>query len=241
MREWLLKNYLPYGAYAYSIAVTAYFDHILEQALKDCVPQIVILGAGYDSRTYRFSALIGETRIFEVDDRATQQRKQELLQRANVPAPRQLTYVPVCDTSSTLEDLLFKAGFDRERLSLFVCEGITYFLPPAEIDEIFNFIKQNSPAGSMVCFDYKSIPPGMSDQGGMNELKEMFGSASAAEPAGFAIEDGKTGVFLAERELMTLEHLTADELEKRYLTFRDGSLAGKVPALYCIAYASLAG
>ncbi len=240
MREWLLKNYLPYGAYAYSIAATAYFDHIVEQALKDNVPQIVILGAGYDSRPYRFSAHIGETRIFEVDDHATQQRKQELLLQANVPVPRQLTYVPVSDTDSTLEYLLFKAGFDKERLSLFVCEGVTYYLPPAEVDEIFNFIKLNSPAGSMICFDYKSVSPGMPDQGGMTEFKDIFQSASV-EPAGFAIEEGKTGVFLAERDLMTLEHLTADELEKRYLTLRDGSLVGKVPARYCITYASLAG
>src|ERR1035441_8737137 len=55
IKEWLIKNYFPYGVYAYSIARTAYFDHIVQQALRDNIPQIVFLGAEYDSRPYRYS------------------------------------------------------------------------------------------------------------------------------------------------------------------------------------------
>jgi methyltransferase (TIGR00027 family) len=84
-RDWLLKNYLPKGVYAYTIARTAYFDHVVEQALREGVPQIVILGAGYDSRPYRFATLMGKTRIFELDELQTLQRKQKKLQQAEYP------------------------------------------------------------------------------------------------------------------------------------------------------------
>jgi hypothetical protein len=40
-------------------------------------------------------------------------------------------------------------------------------------------------------------------------------------------------------EFIILEHLTAEELERKYLTLRDGSSVGKVPAQHCIVYASV--
>jgi len=241
IRDWLVRNYLPYGVYAYAIARTAYFDHIMEQALRDNIPQIVILAAGYDSRPYRFRELIGKTRIFELDDEATQKRKRELLKQANIPIPEQVTYVPVADDNETLENILPGAGFDGKKLTLFIFEGISYYLQPSEVDEIFNFIKTHSPAGSSVCFDYGCISPGGPATGEADDLPQIMAPAGSAETTLFGIEEGKSGIFLAKRELMTLEHLTAEELEKRFLTLRDGSLAGRVPARFCVVYASLSG
>jgi O-methyltransferase involved in polyketide biosynthesis len=40
------------GGYEYFIARTAYFDAVVKQALHDHVPQIVFLGAGYDTSGY---------------------------------------------------------------------------------------------------------------------------------------------------------------------------------------------
>lgn len=48
-----LNGVLP-GLNEYMIARTAYFDRLFLDALKDKTPQIVLLGAGYDSRAYRF-------------------------------------------------------------------------------------------------------------------------------------------------------------------------------------------
>jgi len=55
------------GMYEYIIARTAYFDFIVEQALRENISQIVLLGAGYDTRAYRFNDLIDKTKIFELD------------------------------------------------------------------------------------------------------------------------------------------------------------------------------
>ncbi|MDR0476802.1 MAG: class I SAM-dependent methyltransferase [Desulfobulbaceae bacterium] len=53
------------GLFPYLIARTAYFDRIFLDALRDGVGQIVILGAGFDSRAYRYRVQGSETRIFE--------------------------------------------------------------------------------------------------------------------------------------------------------------------------------
>jgi len=238
-REWLLKNYLPHGVYAYTIARTAYFDHIVEEGLRENVPQIVILGAGYDSRPYRFANLVGETRIFELDDIQTQQRKQNLLKQANISIPEKLAYAPLSYETPLLRENLAGAGFNEEKQTLFVWEGATYYLSADEVDNVFSFIKTYTPSGSAVCFDYKSISSESSGSGGENELPETMKSAFAADSVEFGIEEGKAGTFLAERDFLIVEHLTAEEMGKRYLTLRDGASAGKIPARHCIAYASL--
>ena len=239
IREWLLNNYLPHGVYAYTIARTAYFDHIVEQGLRENVPQIVILGAGYDSRPYRFADLIGETRIFELDNIQTLQHKQKLLQQANIPIPKNVAFAPLSYDTELIMGNLVGAGFDVGKQTLFIWEGATYFLSAEAVDNIFSFIKSRMPAGRAVCFDYKSISSESSGSGGENELAESMKSAIAADSVEFGIEEGKAGTFLAERDFLIVEQLTASEMEKRYLTLRDGSSAGKVPPRHCIAYASL--
>lgn len=238
-REWLLKNYLPNGVYAYTIARTAYFDHIFEQALRERVPQIVIIGAGYDSRPYRFADRAGDTRIFELEDIHTLQRKQKVLQQANIPVPETLAYAPLDYEPRQLGENLAGAGFDCEKQTLFIWEGATYYLSAEDVDNTLSFIRKQTPAGSTICFDYNGISSQTSGPGEENELPQTVSSGFAAGSVAFGIEDGKAGVFLAERDFLIVEHLTAEEMEKRYLTLRDGSSAGKVPARHCIAYASL--
>jgi methyltransferase (TIGR00027 family) len=241
IKEWLTKNYFPDGVYEYSIALTAYFDHMVEQALRENIPQIVFLGAGYDSRPYRFSELAGETRIFELDDGDTQQRKRELLRLANIPIPKRLTYAALSFNRETLEDIMFKAGFDKDQRSLFIWEGSTYNLSSGDVDDTLRFIHANSPAGSTICFDYNILPAEMAEAGMSDEMKEIIPSAISSEHLQFGIEEKKIGAFLAERDFIIIEHLTAEEMERKYLTLNDGSLAGKVPARHCIAYAAVFG
>jgi len=54
-RAWVLHNRVAPGAYEFMIARTAFFDQIVEQALEENIGQVVLLGAGYDSRPYRFA------------------------------------------------------------------------------------------------------------------------------------------------------------------------------------------
>jgi methyltransferase (TIGR00027 family) len=54
----MIKKAIPKGMYEYVIARTKYFDRIFIEAVKKNSIQIVFLGAGYDSRSYRFHPLI---------------------------------------------------------------------------------------------------------------------------------------------------------------------------------------
>ena len=57
------------GSYEYVTARTRCFDDLFIQAVKKNIPQIIFLGAGYDTRSLRFQEVLGETQVFELDVR----------------------------------------------------------------------------------------------------------------------------------------------------------------------------
>jgi methyltransferase (TIGR00027 family) len=240
-RQWLRNNFLPPGAYEYIIARTAYFDGVVEQALRENIPQIVFLGAGYDSRAYRFKDLINETRIFELDIHPTQKRKREILHRENVSIPEQLTYVSINFNTDTMEGVLSPAGFEKGKKTLFIWEGVTYYMLPSAVDDTLRFIRYGSPPGSMVCFDYNALSDRMADAYGVREMAEFMKSQNPEEPIQFGIREGEIESFLSERGFRIVDHLTAEEMERKYLTLPNGSFLGKVPAIQCFARAEVTG
>jgi methyltransferase (TIGR00027 family) len=227
------------GGYEYFLARTAYLDAVVEQALRGNIPQIVFLGAGYDTRSFRFGALIQDTRIFELDSPATQQHKRFLLEQAHIVIPGQLTFIPIDFTKDRMADRLFQAGYARDKKTLFIWEGVSYYLPPQTVDDTLSFVRLNSPAGSILCFDY--MISDTADRFGAQQARTAMQTMYTAEPLQFDLEEGQAAAFLAERGFQIVEHLTADDLQKRYLTLRDGSLAGRVLDLFGLVQASVLG
>jgi methyltransferase (TIGR00027 family) len=239
IRNWVLKNKIDPGAYEYMIARTTFFDDVVKQALRTNFPQIIFLGAGYDTRPYRFKELIQGTQIFELDAQPTQERKKETLRQAGVDIPEQVVFVPINFETDSLEDVLFGKGFNRDQKSLFVWEGVTYYLTAEAVDATLNFIRSNSSTGSYVCFDYASLSAEAFNDGGVQKIRQRMKSRYASEPTRFGITQGKLDSFLSERGYSVVDHLTANDMQLRYLTLRDGSSIGKVPPLFCFVQASV--
>jgi len=236
-REWFVTKYLPPGMYYGLLARTAWFDGLVEKALGENIPQIVFLGAGYDSRPYRFASSIKDTRLFELDAPLTQERKKVMLERAGIAVPDCLTYIPIDFTRNTLKDALVTAGFQQGQNTLYVWEGVTYYLPAETIDDTLCFIREISPPGSTVCFDYYSTFPGSDEAYGVRELHEFMKTSSPGEPMQFSIDRQRIESFLLERRYALTEHLTPEDMQKRYLTYKDGTLAGRSGACTCFALA----
>ncbi len=87
------RRFYAKGSYEYIIARTKYIDDAFKQALQEGFGQIVIFGAGFDSRAIRFSQLNPATIIFEVDASTTQLEKQKGLQSRKLSQPANLIYV----------------------------------------------------------------------------------------------------------------------------------------------------
>lgn len=140
------------GPRASAIARTRLIDDLLEE-LVPSVDQVVILGAGYDTRSYRLACLSGP-RVFEVDHPFTQQAKRSVMGHAGESGRSGLTYVPVDFETDDLVDSLFEAGFTAEEPSLFLWEGVTQYLSDDAIDTTFAALRTCTKAKNLLLFTY---------------------------------------------------------------------------------------
>jgi methyltransferase (TIGR00027 family) len=142
-----------FSMYEFLIARTVFFDAIFEQAVRHDFPQIVFLDAGYDSRPYRFKDLIKTSRIFELDAGPTQQYEINILKSKGVALPPGHVFLPIDFNTEGFLTTLIDAGFDTQKLTLFLWEGVSYYLSAGVVDETLRSIRSCLP-GSSVVFDY---------------------------------------------------------------------------------------
>jgi methyltransferase (TIGR00027 family) len=237
MREWVMKNKITPGAYEFMIARTAFFDGAFQSALAGKVPQIVLLGAGYDTRPYRFSHLLGAAAVFEIDAQPTQLHKKRTLEQSVVPIPPNVRFVPIDFAADDLEQVLLSAGYARDRAALFLWEGVTYYLSRETVDRTLGAVRRLSIPGSAICFDFASLSPEALSEGAAKKLRQQMDSNHAAEPTRFGIPQGKCEAFLSRHGFAVDELVTPTEMEARYLTLSDGSTIGRVPALFNLVLA----
>lgn len=236
-RAWVLQNRITPGAYEFMLARTLFFDQIVKDALLENMGQIVFLGAGYDSRPYRFGKLIQDTLLFEVDAGPTQDRKRDCLRAAQVPVPGQIRFVPLNFDTEDLADGLSKAGFGQRKSTLFVWEGVTYYLNADVVNSMLAFVRSTVPLGSSICFDYAALSDEALNENGAKEIRKLMRSQYSSEPTRFGIRTGEIESFLASRGFAVVQHLTAAEMTGKYLSARDHLELGEVPPLFCLVHA----
>jgi methyltransferase (TIGR00027 family) len=130
-------------------ARTTYFDDAI--AAHDTIRQLVILGAGFDTRPYRQNG-DSQVRWFEVDDPRTQVVKRDMLQKAEIDA----TGVAFAAADFEKDDWLARlaeAGCDLRQPCFFLWEGVTMYLEREAIEATLRKIASTA-KGSIVAFDY---------------------------------------------------------------------------------------
>jgi len=75
IKNWLMNRFFAIGTYEYVIARTKYIDSIFQKAILSGFDQILLFGAGFDSRGIRFASENTKTKIFEMDVPITQDAK----------------------------------------------------------------------------------------------------------------------------------------------------------------------
>jgi len=239
-RNWILKNKVRPGIYEFMIARTAYFDQIVIEALSSKLPQLVLLGAGYDSRPYRFEHLLGGTMVYEVDAPATQLRKKQLLAQGDVHVPGNVRFIAVDFDVDDLEASLNDAGFSRKEKALILWEGVVYYLSAEAVDKVLCAMRSFSSPESSICFDCALLSPNTLSEDSIKKLRKQMKSKHSAEPIRFGIPEGMLEAFLSKRGFQMAEILRPAEMAARYLTLRDGSTIGKVPGIFALVHAFIA-
>jgi methyltransferase (TIGR00027 family) len=127
-----------------------FFDRVVERRAAE-VDQIVVLGAGFDTRAFRLPGS-ARVRAFEVDMPVVQALKRELLARAGVDTGA-VTFVAADFEHDDWLRRLAEAGFERARKALFLWEGVAMYLERGAVEATLRAIA-GTRAGSVVAFDY---------------------------------------------------------------------------------------
>lgn len=221
------------GSYAYVSARTRYFDDLFKQALETHIPQIVILGAGYDTRSLRFQDKLNGTEIFELDVPSTQMEKLKILRKNNISIPEQVHHVPINFDTDDLKKRLFRAGYDPTRQSLFLWEGVTMYITDTAVDHTMAFVKTNSGPGSSIAFDYlyESVIRGECTYYGARELSGIV--KKKGEAFRFGIKEGQVQEFLKSRGFTSITHYSPQLFETTYLYDDLGEFFGNMYGFAC--------
>jgi len=234
-----LNDALP-GLNEYMIARTAYFDRLFVDALDNEIRQIVLLGAGYDTRAYRFNQSNRGTKIFELDITPTQDRKKKCLKKARIDIPQHVRFVPINFKEESLKDVLEKAGYEDQAKTLFLWEGVSYYLDAESVDVTLDFVSHTSHQESAIAFDYtiSLSEKNLNDYYGVREFAQTMKEHHANEELMFSIDEGKIESYLEQRGLKKLDHLDNGEIERTFLVKDNGSLLGQITGHFRFVSAS---
>ena len=194
------------GMFGALVARTRLFDDRLQSAIEGGIEQLVILGAGYDTRAYRFESLrMNRTNVFEVDHPATQRVKVRKILKILGAAPEHVVFVPVRFNRQSLADCLFRAGYEPRQQTLFIWEGVTMYLYPMAVDATLRFVAGNSAPGSSVLFDCLA-PEVVDGRCDLPEAKALRARVTRVnEPLRFGINEMDIPSYLKERGFGTVE------------------------------------
>jgi len=210
---------------------TRFIDELLHRAVGNGARQLVILGAGFDTRAHRFAELLKDVSVFEIDFGATQEYKKRRVEETLGGAPANLVYAPIDFTRESLADVLRRAGFRSDLKTYFICEGVSMYVPEEGMKETLRALAAESAAGSTLLLEYMN-------RGGLELLRKypagMIRNAFEwGEPFVFGVPDGRDREFFREVGLELGETLKIDSPEavKRYYMREDGSFYGAHLAL----------
>jgi methyltransferase (TIGR00027 family) len=204
------------GVTGFLVARCRSMDDLLQENLDDGLQQLVILGAGYDSRAYRFEQLKLGVKVFEVDLPATQANKIKKVESILKKLPEYVTYVSVDFTQETLGNRLLENGFDEHLKTLFIWEGVVMYLNQQAVENTLDFIVHHSGSGSQVIFDYiyTSILDGSVRHGEVNRMRRA--RRFSGEGLTFSFTEGTVADFLHSRGFTQVTDITSNELHQRY-------------------------
>ena len=229
---WLIDYRWP-GVRSSVVARTRLIDDAIAASLGEPIEQLIILGAGYDSRAYRLPCVRGVT-VFEVDHVDTQTTKRRALERVLSTPPNHVRFVAIDFNQHDLASVMAAAGYRESARAFILWEGVTNYLTEAAVDTTLRWCSLASP-GSLVLFTYVHRDV-LTRPSAFIGTKNLFASLErAGEKLTFGIEPSQLSEFLAERGLSLESDLGAAEYRKRY--FGDAARTMRGHEFYRVALA----
>lgn len=108
--------------------------------------------------------------------------------------------------------------------------GVSDYLDPESVDTLLELTRNSTHDGNCLAFDYTiSISEeNIINYFGVEEFTDAMKEHHSSEGLKFSIEEGKEKTFFEQRDIKIIDHLNNVEIERTYLTDKDGILIGQM-------------
>ncbi len=206
-------SYTP-GIFGGQICRTRYLDEVVQSAFADGIGQLVILGAGLDTRPYRLAGM-NHVKAFEVDLPWVQAEKKKRVQQHLGRLPENVTFIPTDFDSQTLDAVFAGTAFDATRPVVFIWEGVTQYITAQAVQSTLAFIGKSAP-GSVVAFTYvlKSVIERRSTIPGADKMLDLVAKSA---PWVFGLDPLDVEPFIKPFHLTLKADIGSAEYQAKYL------------------------
>ncbi|MEO8889755.1 MAG: SAM-dependent methyltransferase [Jatrophihabitantaceae bacterium] len=206
------------GISTYVLLRHRFIDEQLHQALAGGAEQVVVLGAGYDSRAYRFADELHGRPVHEVDLAPLSRRKAEIVAaHPDEFGGNRIRRIEIDFRTESLADRLLDSGFSVGVRTVVVWEGVSMYLSHLDISATLATLREVCGPASTLAMDFWSEPTGA------HPYDHVRRAATQAirligEPVTFGVAPEKVTAFLDRHGFDVTELLESIELAARYST-----------------------
>lgn len=235
----LAERLLP-GGYYYEAARVKHIDGILLAELKPGLEQVLILGAGYDSRAYRFADALVGVRVYEVDLPSISAVKRRKAARIAKRLPSRVHYIEADLSRDAFHNRLEDRFYRPDDATLIILSGVAPYLPEDAVRRLFGFVGRHTSPRTSIVFDYVYREMVLGDDSFHGATQTRRRLEALGEPLKFGIRIGGSAQFVQQFGLTLASDLQPGDLARRYLCRADGTVAGQPYGFASIAHARVA-
>ena len=222
------------GALSSGIARTKYIDDLLWQTTRKGIKQLIILGAGFDTRALRLDYL-NSIPVLEIDHPDTARWKMDRLKESLGYLPQNVRYLQIDFNHQSLEDLASGHNLNFNIPTTIIWEGVTNYLTKTAVDKTFEFVSRFT-SDSYLIFTYIDRLV-LDNPGSFTGNEKLFKNLIRSEERWtFGFDPRELSSYLGKYDLAILEDLGAEAYRKRYMPDREGISKGY--EFYRVAFAA---
>jgi methyltransferase (TIGR00027 family) len=202
-----------FGIYGAQVCRTRCIDDAVRQHLAADLKQVVILGAGLDSRPYRLPGM-EKVAVFEVDLPFVQEAKKKRIRKTLGELPHNVTFIPIDFSSQDLETALAASTYDPDIATIFIWEGVTQYLAEEDVRSMLSFVGKTKKGGVLI-FTYvlRSIIERRTQEA--EQLMDFMDQQGS--PWYFGLNPDELPAYLKPFHLKVLSDYGARDFEEKYL------------------------
>jgi methyltransferase (TIGR00027 family) len=198
-----------------AVVRTRAIDDLVRDAIRGGARQLVLLGAGLDSRGCRLDET-REIEVFEVDHPATQRVKKERLHACMDKLPTNVRYVAMDFERDALEAKLIESGYNPAVQAVVVWEGVIDYLTESAVQRTLAVLARLLAPSSLLIFTYthKGALDGSEAFRGARRWRSW--SSVSGEPFLFGFNPDTLAEALKPYQFLLQSDASTEEIARRY-------------------------